>query len=144
MLYAVRCTSVRCTPVRCTPVSCTPVCCTLYAVHQYAVQVRELAVNGPRRPEGSRDVLPRQRRVEAGAQPGQICHHAGTHPQFGPPAHVDIKVMLEAGEDFLTIKECVGEDGKPDMLLTMDRWGVTRCLKHATDFPSLLRIFEGP
>ena len=30
--------------------------------------------------------------------------------------------MLEAGEDFLTIKECVGEDGKPDMLLTMDRW----------------------
>ena len=34
---------------------------------------------------------------------------------------VIMQVMLEAGEDFLTIKECVGEDGKPDMLLTMDR-----------------------
>merc|ERR1712076_11581 len=30
-------------------------------------------------------------------------------------------VMLEAGQDFLTVKECVGEDGKPDMLVTMDR-----------------------
>ena len=36
-----------------------------------------------------------------------------------------MQVMLEAGEDFLTIKESVGEDGKPDMLLTMDRWGIT-------------------
>ena len=35
-----------------------------------------------------------------------------------------MQVMLEAGEDFLTIKESVGEDGKPDMLLTMDRWGI--------------------
>jgi len=34
---------------------------------------------------------------------------------------VIMQVMLEAGEEFLTIKECVGEDGKPDMLISMDR-----------------------
>jgi len=34
---------------------------------------------------------------------------------------VIMQVMLEAGEDFLTVKEVVGEDGKPDMLITMDR-----------------------
>jgi dipeptidyl-peptidase-3 len=32
-----------------------------------------------------------------------------------------MQVMLEAGQDFLTIKECVGEDGKPDMIIAMDR-----------------------
>jgi len=34
---------------------------------------------------------------------------------------VIMQVMLEAGEDFLTVKEVVGEDGKPDLLITMDR-----------------------
>merc|ERR550519_1986317 len=34
---------------------------------------------------------------------------------------VIMQVMLEAGQDFLTIKECTGKDGKPDMLITMDR-----------------------
>eukprot|EP00092_Neocalanus_flemingeri_P014000 GFUD01015102.1.p1 GENE.GFUD01015102.1~~GFUD01015102.1.p1 ORF type:complete len:708 (+),score=267.32 GFUD01015102.1:178-2301(+) len=34
---------------------------------------------------------------------------------------VIMQIMLEAGEDFLTIKELVGEDGKPDLLITMDR-----------------------
>merc|ERR1719244_688831 len=34
---------------------------------------------------------------------------------------VIMQVMLEAGQDFLTIKECQGTDGKPDLLLTMDR-----------------------
>ena len=29
--------------------------------------------------------------------------------------------MLEAGEEFLTVKEVVGEDGKPDLLITMNR-----------------------
>ena len=29
--------------------------------------------------------------------------------------------MLEAGEDFVTIKETVGEDGEPNLSLTMDR-----------------------
>ena len=29
--------------------------------------------------------------------------------------------MLEAGEDFLTVKEITGEDGQPDLLITMDR-----------------------
>ena len=31
------------------------------------------------------------------------------------------QVMLEAGQDFLSIKEVTGEDGKPDLLITMDR-----------------------
>ena len=44
--------------------------------------------------------------------------------------------MLEAGQDFLTIKECVGEDGKPDMLLTMDRWGTS----HVPDLFTMLLI----
>ena len=34
---------------------------------------------------------------------------------------VIMQVLLEAGEDFLIIKEVVGEDGKPDLLITMDR-----------------------
>ena len=29
--------------------------------------------------------------------------------------------MLEAGEDFVTIKETIGEDGEPNLSLTMDR-----------------------
>jgi len=32
-----------------------------------------------------------------------------------------MQVMLEAGQDFVTIKEVTGEDGKPDLLITMDR-----------------------
>ena len=40
------------------------------------------------------------------------------HSQAG---FVIMQVMLEAGGDFLTIKEVVGEDGKPDLLITMDR-----------------------
>ena len=32
-----------------------------------------------------------------------------------------LRVMLEAGEDLVTIKEVTGEDGKPDLLLTLDR-----------------------
>merc|ERR1712012_1489748 len=34
---------------------------------------------------------------------------------------VIMQVMLEAGQDFLNIKEVVGEDGKPDLLICMDR-----------------------
>jgi len=34
---------------------------------------------------------------------------------------VIMQVMLEAGQDFLSIKEVIGEDGAPDLLLTMDR-----------------------
>jgi len=34
---------------------------------------------------------------------------------------VILQVMLEAGQEFLTVKECVGEDGHPDMIINMDR-----------------------
>ena len=34
---------------------------------------------------------------------------------------VIMQVMLEAGQDFLNIKEVTGEDGKPDLLICMDR-----------------------
>jgi hypothetical protein len=32
-----------------------------------------------------------------------------------------LKVLLEAGEDFITINETVGADGKPDIHFKMDR-----------------------
>merc|ERR1719245_843500 len=35
--------------------------------------------------------------------------------------YVITQVMLEAGQDFLSIKEVTGEDGKPDLLISMDR-----------------------
>ena len=31
------------------------------------------------------------------------------------------QVLLEAGEDFVEIKETVGEDGQPDLLISLDR-----------------------
>ena len=31
------------------------------------------------------------------------------------------KVLIEAGEDFVKIEQVVGSDGKPDLLLSMDR-----------------------
>merc|ERR1712240_292026 len=34
---------------------------------------------------------------------------------------VILQVMLEAGQEFLTVKECVGEDGHPDIIINMDR-----------------------
>merc|ERR1712004_716343 len=61
-----------------------------------------------------------------------LCLEPGVCEIFSPAAQewkqahsqarfVIMQVMLEAGQDFLTIKECTGEDGKPDMLITMDR-----------------------
>merc|ERR1712059_177779 len=34
---------------------------------------------------------------------------------------VILGVMLEAGQDFLTVKDVTGEDGGTDLLITMDR-----------------------
>ena len=49
--------------------------------------------------------------------------------------------MLEAGEDFLTIKECVGEDGAQDMMVTMDRSKyVSFFTPAANNSPSLLLL----
>lgn len=34
---------------------------------------------------------------------------------------VILQVLTQAGENFVSVKETIGEDGKPDLLLTMDR-----------------------
>ena len=34
---------------------------------------------------------------------------------------VILQVLIESGENFVSVKEVVGEDGKPDLLLTMDK-----------------------
>ena len=39
--------------------------------------------------------------------------------------------MLEAGEGFLDVKAVKGEDGKPDLLLTMDRTKIQSVGKQA-------------
>ena len=35
--------------------------------------------------------------------------------------YVILQVMLEAGEGFVTVEQITGEDGKPDILMKMDR-----------------------
>ena len=32
-----------------------------------------------------------------------------------------LQVLNQAGENFVSIKEVIGEDGKPDLLFSMDR-----------------------
>ena len=34
---------------------------------------------------------------------------------------VILRVLLEAGEDLVKVEKVTGDDGKPDILLTMDR-----------------------
>ena len=34
---------------------------------------------------------------------------------------VILQVLIESGENFVSVKEVIGEDGKPDLLLTMDK-----------------------
>jgi dipeptidyl-peptidase-3 len=36
-----------------------------------------------------------------------------------------MQVLLEAGQNFLKVEQVEGKDGKPDLLLTMDRSKVT-------------------
>ena len=51
--------------------------------------------------------------------------------------------MLEAGQDFVTIKETVGEDGQPDLLLSMDRSKLMTVGHPAiADFLTKLQIFK--
>jgi len=56
---------------------------------------------------------------------------------------VIMQVMLEAGDDFLTVKEVVGEDGKADMLITMDREKILTVGKPAiADFLLKLQVYK--
>jgi len=56
---------------------------------------------------------------------------------------VIMQVMLEAGDDFLTVKEVVGDDGKPDLLITMNREKIMTVGKQAiADFLCKLQIFK--
>ena len=41
------------------------------------------------------------------------------------------QVLLEAGEGFLSVKQITGEDGKPDLELTMDRTKIQSVGKQA-------------
>jgi len=56
---------------------------------------------------------------------------------------VIMQVMLEAGEDFLTVKEVVGEDGKPDLLITMNREKILTVGKPAiASFLQKLQVYK--
>ena len=61
-----------------------------------------------------------------------LCHAAVNGVSMFSPASMEWKqahsqarfvilhVMIEAGENFVSVKEVTGEDGKPDLLLSMD------------------------
>ena len=54
-----------------------------------------------------------------------------------------VRVMIEAGEGFLDVKETVGEDGKPDLLISMDRNKVESVGKPAVgDFLRKLQVYK--
>jgi len=56
---------------------------------------------------------------------------------------VIMQVMLEAGEDFLTVKEVVGDDGKSDLLITMNREKIPTVGKQAiADFLCKLQVYK--
>ena len=56
---------------------------------------------------------------------------------------VIMQVMLEAGEDFLTVKEVVGNDGKPDLLITMNREKIMTVGKQAiAGFLCKLQVYK--
>ena len=78
-----------------------------------------------------------------------------TYPYLNSPATKEWKqahsqarfvllhVMLNAGEGFLDVKEVKGEDGNPDLLLTMDRSKLVSVGKPAMgEFLKKLQVFK--
>ncbi len=60
------------------------------------------------------------------------------HPRF-----VLLHVMLEAGDGFVTVKEVKGEDGRPDLLLSMDRKKLNGVGKPAIgEFLTKLQVYK--
>jgi len=56
---------------------------------------------------------------------------------------VILQVLQEAGENFVSVKEVIGEDGKPDLLLTMDRSKLVSVGKPAIgEFLKKLQIYK--
>lgn len=61
----------------------------------------------------------------------------------GQARFVILQVLLEAGEGFLSVKQITGEDGKPDLELTMDRTKIQSVGKQAIgQFLQKLQVYK--
>ncbi len=66
--------------------------------------------------------------METGPFPGKIHHPPGKVASLNrccvaplQTTLIDAQVLLEAGQGFVSVKEIQDEDGKPDLLFSMDR-----------------------
>ena len=73
-----------------------------------------------------------------------FSHASGEWKQAHSQAeYVIMQVLLEAGEDFLIVKDVVGDDGKSDLLITMDREKIMTVGKQAiAGFLCKLQVYK--